>query len=60
MKEFTSTYRFKPITSSPYYPRGNGLAEHIMVKTAKTLMKESPDVYLTLLSYRATPLPWCH
>ena len=27
--------------------------------TVKALMKESPDVYLTLLDYRATPLPWC-
>ena len=58
MKEFASTYKFKHVTSSPYYPRGNGIAEH-MVKTVKALMKESPDVYLTLLSYRATPLPWC-
>lgn len=56
MKEFASTYRFKHITSSPYYPRGNGLAER-MVKTVKALLKETPDMYLALLSYRATPLP---
>ena len=30
-----------------------------MVKTVKALLKESSDVYLALLSYRATPLPWC-
>ena len=58
MKEFVSTYGFKHVTSSPYYPRGNSLAER-MVKTVKALLKESPDVYLALLSYRATPLPWC-
>lgn len=27
MKEFASTYGFKHITSSPHYPRSNGLAE---------------------------------
>ena len=59
MKEFVSTYRFKHITSSPNYSKGSGLADR-MVKTVKALLKESPDVYLTLLSYRATPLLWCH
>ena len=58
MKEFASTYGFKHVTSSPYYPRGNGLAKR-MVKTVKALLKESSDVYLAILSYRATPLPWC-
>jgi len=56
LKEFASSYGFNHITSSPYYPQGNGLAEH-MVKTVKNLLKEAPDMYLTLLSYRATPLP---
>ena len=52
MKEFASAYEFKQVTSSPYYPRGNSLAE-CMVKTVKALLKESPDVYLTLLSHTA-------
>jgi len=55
MKKFASSYGF---TSSPYYSQGNGLAER-MVKTVKSLLKETSDMYFTLLSYRATPLPWC-
>ena len=38
MKEFASTYGFEHITSSPHYPKSNGLAERT-VKTIKTLMK---------------------
>ena len=58
MKQFASTYGFNHVTSSPYYPQSNGLAERI-VKTIKSLIAETSDIYLALLSYRATPLPWC-
>ena len=58
MKQFSLTYGFKHVTSSPYYPQGNGLAEH-MVKTVKSLLRQTFNMALTLLSYRATPLPWC-
>ena len=56
--QFSSTYGFNPITSSPHYHQSNGLAEHT-VKTVKRMLITSPDVNLALLSYRATPLPWC-
>ena len=58
MKAFASSYGFKHITSSPHYPQSNGQAERT-VKTVKGLLQDSPDIFLSLLSYRATPLPWC-
>ena len=59
MKEFASTYGFQHITSSPYYPQSNGLAER-MVNTVKSLLRDTSDSYLALLSYRATLWPWCN
>ena len=50
--------QFNHVTSSPYYSQSNGLAE-CMVETIKSLIAETSDIYLALLSYRATPLPWC-
>ena len=58
MKEFAQTYEFHHITPSPYYPQANGLAER-MVRTVKKSLEHSTDPYRALLSYRATPLPWC-
>ena len=58
MKEFAYVYEFQHITTSPYYFQANGLAER-MVKTVKKLLEHSADLYKALLSYRATPLPWC-
>lgn len=37
MKKFASTYRFEQVTSSPYFPQSNGLAERgvrTMIDTA--------------------------
>ena len=58
MKEFSETYGFRHITTSPHYPQANGLAERT-VKTVKGLLMNSTDPYKALLSYRATPMPWC-
>ena len=59
MKEFASTYGFQHITSSPCYPQSNGLPER-MVNTVKSLLRDTSDSYLALLSYRATLWPWCN
>ena len=59
MTQFAAEWGFKQITSSPLYPRSNGLAER-MVQTAKNLLEKSKqsgqDPYLSLLNYRNTPI----
>ena len=57
-QEFSQAYNFQCVTSSPYYPQGNGLAERT-VKTVKGLLSRSDDPYLSMLVYRTTLLPWC-
>ena len=58
VKEFAQSYGFHHIASSLYYPQSNGLAER-MVRAVKKFLEHSSDPYRALLSYRATPLPWC-
>ena len=57
-KEFSSQYHFKHVTSSPWYPQNNGLAERT-VNSVKGLLTGNSDPQLALLNYQATPLPWC-
>lgn len=58
-EEFARTWCFQHKTSSPGYPQSNGLAERT-VQTVKNLLKKAKgsgeDPYLSLLSYRNTPL----
>ena len=57
-KDFANNYNFQHCTSSPHFPSSNGQAERA-VQTVKNLLKNAADPFLALLSYRATPLPWC-
>jgi transposase InsO family protein len=53
--EFSQSYQFQHITSSPYYPQSNGEAER-GVGIVKQLLKKEKDPYLALMAYRSTPL----
>lgn len=56
--EFAKSWDLQHQTSSPCYPRANGLAERY-VQTAKSLLKkcykDKSDIYLALLNYRNAP-----
>ena len=56
--QFASSYGFSHVTSSPGYAQSNGHVERA-VRTIKGMLKKSKDPYLAVLSYRATPHPWC-
>lgn len=56
--QFAKKWCFDHITSSPHYPKSNGLSERF-VQTAKSLLKrcdnDGSDIQLALLHYRNTP-----
>ena len=56
-KQFAHTYQFKHITSSPYPPRSNEMAEK-GVGTAKRILEKAKedrkDPYLAILEFRYT------
>ena len=56
--DFAKDYAFQHVTSSPYFPQSNGLAERT-VQTVKKILKESKDPNMAILTYRSTPFPWC-
>ena len=57
--EFSKSYNFCHISSSPHFPQSNGQAE-CTVQSVKDLLKESEDPSMALLAYRSTPFPWCN
>lgn len=58
-KEFAESWNFSVKTSSPSYPKSNGMTENA-VKLVKTMLKkaryESQNMYVYLLEYRNTPI----
>src|SRR5436190_8769021 len=58
-KCFAREWNFEIDTSSPHYPRSNGLAEkgvHLAKNMLKKSKEERKDIQLYLLNYRNTPL----
>ena len=54
-RKFTESYKCIHTTSSPRYPKGNGMAERA-VQTVKKLLEKADDPYLSMLDYRSIPL----
>ena len=50
-REFSLSYYFSHVTSSPYYLQSNGLVERGL-RTVKQLIANSSDIYIALLYYR--------
>lgn len=57
--DFSKQWDFKHITSSPHYPKSNGLAEksvQIVKRIFKKCKEDNSDPNLALLEYRTSPL----
>jgi len=59
MQRFAASWNFRIITSSPLYPKSNGMAERA-IQTVKRLPKKAEqdgsDPYIALLQYRNAPI----
>lgn len=59
MKQFSKTWQFEHVTSSPTYPQSNGLVER-HIQTVKNMFKklevDEKDPFLALLELRNTPI----
>jgi hypothetical protein len=62
MKDFSNEWGFTINTSSPHYPKSNGMAERY-VQTIKQFLRKGEDtdddIYPSLLAYRETPVTGC-
>ena len=58
-RRFMKAYGIQHRTNSLRFPQSKGEAER-SVQTVKRLLSKFEDPSLALLSYRATPLPWCN
>ncbi|PIK53023.1 hypothetical protein BSL78_10084 [Apostichopus japonicus] len=59
LKEFSQSWNFHHITSSPHYPQSNGFIERQVQTVKQTITKARQskyDVHLAMLSLRATPI----
>ena len=58
-KSFASDWEIEVVTSSPHYPKSNGLVER-NVQTMKRLLKKADeskqDAFLALLEFRNSPI----
>ncbi|XP_031353678.1 uncharacterized protein K02A2.6-like [Photinus pyralis] len=54
-RDFSRKWNFQFVTSSPHYPKSNGLAERA-VGIAKNMLRKCEDLDLALLEYRNIPV----
>ena len=58
-KDFASKWEFEVVTSSPHYPKSNGLVER-NIQTVQRLLRKADkskrDVFLAFLEFRNSPI----